>query len=482
MSLSWVDRCRLSVLSLLGWLACPPGAFADPGPDAPLRPKPNIVVVLMDDLRWDDLGCVGHPFVKTPHIDRIAREGAIFRNAFATTPLCSPSRASFLTGRYPHAHGVTDNTDRGALSHRLVTFPMLLHRAGYETGYVGKWHMGNDDSKRPGFDSWVSVKGQGAYLDPEINEDGRVARVPGYVTDIFNDRAVAFLRRPRTKPFLLYIAHKAVHPDLVQFADGRLSDPSAGVFLPAERHRDLYADQPIPRRPNVDDRLDGKPALRRPIDGLPPLSRATGTGDETIRNRLRMLMAVDDGVGRILEALEATGKRDETLIIFTSDHGYFYGEHGLSVERRLAYEEAIRIPLLMRYPPLIRPGLMLDPMVLSLDLAPTLLALGGAPIPDDVRGRSLVPLLKGEPWRPRTSFLVEYYSDTVFPRVRNMGYQALRTERWKYIQYTELAGMDEFYDLKSDPFELRNLVNEPSAQADREAMKAELRRMLDASR
>ena len=208
----------------------------------------------MDDLRWDDLGCTGHPFVKTPNIDRIAREGALFRNAFATTPLCSPSRASFLTGRYPHAHGVVDNVDRSALSHRLVTLPLLLHRAGYETGYVGKWHMGIDDSRRPGFDYWVSVKGQGDYVDPELNEDGRVAKVRGYVTDIFNDRAVAFLKRPRTKPFLLYIAHKAVHPDLIQFADGRLSDPSAGIFRPAERHRTLYAEQPVPRRPNVADR------------------------------------------------------------------------------------------------------------------------------------------------------------------------------------------------------------------------------------
>jgi N-acetylglucosamine-6-sulfatase len=437
------------------------------------------VFILMDDLRWDELGCAGHPFSRTPHIDRIAREGALFRNAFATTPLCSPSRASFLTGRYPHAHGVVDNVDRSPLSHRLVTFPRLLHDAGYETGYVGKWHMGNDDSPRPGFDSWVSVKGQGEYLDPELNEDGRVAKVPGYVTDLFNDRAVAFLGRPRTKPFLLFVAHKAVHPDLTQFADGRLSDPSAGVFRPAERHRTLYAGDPVPRRPNVADRLVGKPALQRPVDGLPPLGPATGTPDETVRNRLRMLAAVDDGVGRIFEALEEAGKLDETLVIFTSDHGYFYGEHGLSVERRLAYEEAIRIPLLMRYPRLIRAGAAIDPMVLSLDLAPTLLELGGAPIPAGLHGRSLVPLLEGKPWTPRDAFLIEYFSDTVFPRVRNMGYQAVRTDRWKYIHYTELPGMDELYDLESDPFEMRNLIAEPTALPKRREMEDRLRLLLD---
>jgi arylsulfatase A-like enzyme len=466
-------RYRLGLLGLLtGTLA----GLAE-GSEGPLRP--NVVFILVDDLRWDELGCVGHPFVKTPRIDRIAREGALFRNAFATTPLCSPSRASFLTGRYPHEHGVTDNTDRSALSHRLVTFPLLLQRAGYETGYVGKWHMGVDDTRRPGFDSWVSVKGQGAYLDPEINEDGRVVKVPGYVTDIFNDRAVAFLRRPRTKPFLLFLAHKAVHPDLTQFADGRISDPGAGVFLPAERHRDLYAGSPVPRRANVADRLEGKPALRRKIDDLPPLGPDTGTSDETVRNRSRMLAAVDDGVGRIVEALEQSGQLDRTLIVFTSDHGYFYGEHGLSVERRLAYEEAIRIPLLMRYPRLIPAGSVIDPIVLSIDLAPTLLDLGGATVPDDVAGRSLVPLLAGREWRPRTSFLIEYFTDTVFPRIRNMGYQAVRTERWKYIHYNELKGMDELYDLASDPFEMRNLIAEPAARADLEAMKAELRRLLD---
>jgi N-acetylglucosamine-6-sulfatase len=468
------------IAGLIVGLAAGAGAVAAPAP----ADRPNIVFILMDDLRWDDLGCMGHPFVRTPHIDRIAREGALFRNAFATTPLCSPSRASFLTGRYAHAHGVTDNVDRSALSHQLVTWPLLLHRAGYETGYVGKWHMGNDDSRRPGFDFWVSVKGQGTYIDPELNEDGRIAKVPGYVTDIFNDRAVGFIERPRTKPFALYIAHKAVHPDLVQFADGRLSDPSAGTFVPAERHKQLYAKEPVPRRLNVRDGLDGKPALRRPVEGAPPLGPATGTSDEQVRNRLRVLMAVEEGVGRIFAALEQAGKLDSTLIVFTSDHGYFYGEHGLSVERRLAYEESIRIPVLMRYPRLIRPGTVLDALVLSLDVAPTMLELGGAPLPEGLHGRSLVPLLAGESWPPRASFLVEYFSatDIVFPRMRQMAYQAVRTGRWKYIHYTELAGMDELYDLETDPFELRNRIQEDASQAKLHELQAELRRLVDASR
>jgi N-acetylglucosamine-6-sulfatase len=240
----------------------------------------------MDDLRFDELGCMGHPFVQTPHIDRLGREGAIFRNAFATTPLCSPSRASFLTGLYQHAHGILDNTDRSPRSHELVTWPRLLHDAGYETAFIGKWHMGVDDRPRPGFDHWVSVKGQGRYVDPDLNVDGRPVKGRGYVTDLFNERAVAFLKRMHARPFCLYVAHKCVHPDLVQRPDGSVSDPTAAKFLPAERHRSLYADQQVPRRPNAFQPPRGKPALERSIEGLPPLSRETATDDETIRNRL----------------------------------------------------------------------------------------------------------------------------------------------------------------------------------------------------
>jgi N-acetylglucosamine-6-sulfatase len=444
--------------------------------EAPARP--NFVVLLLDDLRWDDLGCAGHPFVKTPRIDRVAKEGAMFRNAFATTPLCSPSRACFLTGQYAHTHGITDNTDRSARSHQLVTFPHRLQKAGYETAFIGKWHMGIDDAPRPGFDHWISVKGQGAYLDPELNENGKRVQVKGYATDIYNERALAFLKRPHKKPFLLYLAYKAVHPSLTQGPDGKVSDPSAAAFLPAERHKKLYADAPVPRRPNVKDTLEGKPALQRKIGDLPPLSEKTGTSDEVIRDRLRMLMAVEEGVGDIFKALDDAKLLDDTLIVFTSDHGYFYGEHGLSVERRLAYEETIRIPLLMRYPRRIKAGTTVDPFALSVDLAPTLLELADVEVPQDMQGRSLLPLLKGDEAGWRTSFLIEYFSDTVFPRVHKMGYQAVRTERWKYIHYGELERMDELYDLKADPYEMKNLIEEPGAQDALKEIKAELARRL----
>jgi N-acetylglucosamine-6-sulfatase len=441
--------------------------------------RPNIVLILMDDLRWDDLGCAGHPFVKTPHIDRLAREGVSFQNAFATTPLCSPSRASFLTGLYAHSHGIVDNVDRSPQSHKLQTFPQGLQAAGYETAYVGKWHMGNDDTRRPGFDHWVSIKGQGVYHDPELNVDGQTVKVQGYVTDVFNDRAVEFLERRRDKPFCLYLAHKAVHPDLTQFNDGSVSDRGAADFVPAERHKQLYAGATVPRRPNCQDTLAGKPALQRKIGDLPPLGPATATSDETIRNRLRMLMSVEEGVGRILAALEKNNQLDRTLVIFTSDHGYFYGEHGLSVERRLAYEETIRIPLLMRYPPLIAAGSKPAEMVLSIDLAPTILELGGAATAARLHGRSLLPLLRGTPVDWRKSLLVEYFSDKVFPRVLNMGYQTVRTERHKYIHYTDLQGMDELYDLQADPYELRNLIADPASKPVLEQMRTELNGLLE---
>jgi arylsulfatase A-like enzyme len=440
--------------------------------------RPNVVFILVDDLRWDELACTGHPFVRTPNIDRLAKEGMMFSNAFLTTPLCSPSRANFLTGQYAHINGIIDNTARVARSHQLVTFPRLLQGNGYETAYVGKWHMGNDDSPRPGFDRWVSFRGQGEYFDPELNEDGKRVKAPGYVTDIFNDRAVEFVRRPRNKPFCLYLAHKALHPNMIQHDDGSVSAPAIPGFTPAERHKSLYADEPLPRRPSYGQPPRDKPALARKIGNLPPLGPATVTDDETIRNRLRLLMPVEEGVGRILQTLEQTGQLDDTVVIFASDNGYFYGEHGLSEERRLAYEESIRTPLLVRYPRLIRAGAVRDEFALNIDIAPTLLELAGSAIPANMQGRSLAPLLEGRqaPWRE--SFLIEYFSDRVFPRVLNMGYQAVRTDRAKYIHYVDLQGMDELYDLKADPYEMANVIAQPQTQELLRRMKEELQRLV----
>jgi len=467
---------RILLFSLL--LVVPSDVIRRRSSGAASDSRPNIVFILVDDLRWDELGCAGHPYIKTPNIDRIAREGAMFRNAFMTTPLCSPSRASFLTGQYAHANGITDNVDRSAASHKLVTFPLLLHQSGYETAFVGKWHMGNDDTPRPGFDRWVSFKGQGAYYDPDINEDGKSVKPAGYITDLLNGYAVEFIKRRRDKPFLVYLAHKAIHPEANQNNDGSVNLADSERFMPAERHKNLYAGKTVPRRPNAMRAPVGKPALERRIGELPPLGAATGTRDEAILGRQRSLSAIEEGVGEILSALKETGQLDNTLIVFTSDNGYFYGEHGLSVERRLAYEESIRMPLLVRYPRMIKAGTAPDEIALNIDLAPTLLSVAGASAPGDMQGRSLAPLLKGEKVKWRDSFLIEYYSDRVFPRMERMGYKAARNGRWKYIHYLELEGMDELYDLKTDPYEMKNLINHPGAKKALGEMKQEMERLL----
>ncbi len=453
----------------------------DQGESRPLdqvKSRPNIVFILVDDLRWDELGISGHPFIKTPNIDRIGREGAWFRNAFMTTPLCSPSRASFLTGQYAHRHGITDNVDRSLASHKLITFPLLLQQSGYATAFIGKWHMGNDDTRRPGFDRWVSFKGQGSYLDPEINEDGKHLKPGKYITDLLTEYAVEFIKRQHDKPFLVYLAHKAVHPEVMQHGDGSINLAEAERFIPAERHRNLFVDKKIPRRPSAMRPPAGKPALQRKIDSLPLLGAATGTADEAVRGRLRSLMAIEDGVGDILKALKEKDQLDNTVIVFASDNGYFYGEHGLSVERRLAYEESIRMPLLVRYPKLIKSGIVVEEFALNIDLAPTLLELAGVVLPAAMQGRSLGPLLRGARPAWRNSFLIEYYSDKVFPRIRQMGYKAVRDHRWKYINYFELAGMDELYDLQTDPYEMKNLINEPGATRIVAELKREMGRFL----
>jgi N-acetylglucosamine-6-sulfatase len=445
------------------------------GGGSPEQP-PNIVVVVVDDLRWDDISVAGHSFVETPNIDRLANEGSRFLNAFAATPLCSPSRATILTGQYAHTHGIIDNTARDAASHRLPTFAIPLEAAGYRTAFIGKWHMGNDDTRRPGWTRWVAMKGQGEAIDPMLNVDGERRQVTGHVTDVLTDHALEFVKESGDKPFMLFLAHKALHPNFVQRDDGSTGTVAGQPegFVPAERHRGRYASATVPRRPNAGIAPVRKPALQREIPGLPPLGPATVTSDTDVHARLEMLLGVDESLGRILQLLEELGELENTVVILTGDNGYFYGEHGLNEERRLAYEESARIPLIIRYPRVARAGTTPAQMVQTIDFAPTILALAGVTDPVERQGKSLVPLLEERtpPWR--SSVLIEYYSDTVFPRILTMGYEAVRTERYKYIRYTELDGMDELYDLETDPFEMDNLIGSPRAQALLPQLQAEL--------
>jgi arylsulfatase A-like enzyme len=452
----------------------------------PVATPPNIVVILIDDLRFDECGIAGHPYMRTPNIDRIAREGGVFRNAFHTTPLCSPNRACILTGQYASRHGIIDNVSRDQASHRLANFHVTLQALGHETAHVGKWHMGNDASPRPGYDRWVSFKGQGALVDPELWEDGSTRRVRGYVTDLVNERGVAFVREERTRPFALFLAHKAVHPDIIQRGDGRMDPSWIGGYIPAERHRHLYEGCVYPLRPSVrplDEVAASKPALRALFEErAKPLSREilakmdAGTQEE-IRKRAAMMASVDEGVGMLLEALEATGRLDETFILFLGDNGFFFGEHGLTVERRFAYEEGIRTPFFVRYPPKVAGGSTFDELVLALDIAPTLIDLAGGRPGPHIQGRSLMPLLEGRSERWRSSFLIEYYSEGAWPWLVGMGYKAVRTTRYKHIRWIHHEGMDELYDLERDPYELINVVGDARyADALRE-VRSELRRL-----
>jgi len=423
----------------------------------------------MDDLRWDALGCMEHPFAKTPNIDRIAKEGALFKNFFVSIPLCSPSRASFLTGLYPHTHGVIDNTDHSALSHSLLTYPRLLHDAGYETAFIGKWHMGTDDTPRPGFDRWVSFKGQGVYNDPTLNVDGKASKHSGYITDILNDYAVKFVKSEHKKPFLLYLPHKAVH----------------GPFTPAERHKNLYSDAVIKPVQSLDESLAGKPAITRELEESADVKSASKKGkakkpgsengrrmpENAIRNQLRALAAVDEGVGEIFKALEEANQLDNTIIIFSSDNGFFWGEHGLG-DKRWAYDESIRDPLLIRFPKLIKPGTVFQQLVLNIDIAPTLLEVAGVPVQKSIQGQSLLPLFKDNKTSWRSSFLTEYFQEKQYPQTPT--WQAVRTERWKYIRYSNLKDMDELYDLRADPYEMKNLIKDTGSQPALREMQSEL--------
>ena len=441
--------------------------------------RPNVVFVITDDQRWDSLGVTGHPFARTPNIDRLAREGVLFRNFFTTTPLCSPSRAGFLTGQYARRHHVVNNDRLGqdVISHTLETFPRRLREAGYETAFIGKWHMGFDDSRRPGFDHWVSFKGQGAYLDPVVNVDGRQLQLDGYMTDWLNRRALDFVTRPRSKPFLLYLSHKALHVP----------------YLPAKRHESLYAGARYVPPASARDDLSGKPVLRRDVEPVdwadvegvapePPESRR-GRGrdrDSVVRDQLRTLAAVDEGVGQLLRALRRRGQLDNTVFIFTSDNGYLLGEHGQFDNKRFAYEESIRVPFIIRYPRLAAAGKTVDALTLNLDVAPTLVELAGAEPLEGAQGASLVPLLGGGRPKWRESFLAEYFLEKVAPRAP--AWQAVRTARWKYIRYTGLEGMDELYDLQNDPHEMRNLVGDAAGREDLARMRDELERLLQAAR
>ncbi len=462
----------------------------------PRAQRPNLIVILIDDLRFDEVGLCGHPYMKSPHIDRIGLEGVQFVNAFHTTPLCSPNRASILTGQYAGRHGVIDNVARDALSHRLQNYHAVLQRLGYETAHVGKWHMGNSADPRPGYHRWVSFPGHGSIVDPVLNIDGVQAQQRGYITDLLNAHALDFVERKRSKPFALFLAHKAVHPDAFQEADGTLA-PGQGGYLAAPRHADLYLGAHFAPRPNVmtpQQALKAKPAfaeafaLRGDERGRAVMEWIQSGSQEEIRQRAAMMASVDEGVGQLFAALERQGNLDDTLLLFLGDNGYFFGEHGLGPERRFAYEEGIRTPFLLRYPRRFKPGSRRERLVLALDIAPTLVELAGGRARDLalMQGRSLLPLAANDrPANWRRSFMCEYFTENAMPWLHGMSYKAVRTDTHKYIHWVQKsptgAECDELYDLRRDPYEMRNLARQTAHAATVARLRRELARLVSAS-
>jgi len=460
-------------------LAALPLAASLRAADTPRRP-PNIVFILTDDQRADYLGIAGHPVVKTPNIDRIGREGVWFKNAFAVTPLCSPSRASFLTGLYAHQHRVINNDKLGidVAGFNLLTWPRQLREAGYETAFIGKWHMGFDDSRRPGFDRWLGFKGQGMYIDGVVNDDSHQIQLDGYMTDYLNEQAVAFVERKREKPFALVLHHKAVHYP----------------YLPAKRHESLYADYEFQPPPTDPADLAGKPVLttkpqRTPtieMEGIAPEPQESRRGrgrqpSSVARDQFRCLASVDEGVGQLFVALEKTGQLDNTIVIYSSDNGYLMGEHRQFDTKRWAYEPSIRVPLVMRYPPLIPAGSVREQIVANIDIAPTLLQIAGVKPLEPMHGQSLMDILRGATAPGRAELLLEYFVEKVAAQVP--AWQCVRTERWKYIHYLDRPeSFDELYDLKSDPNEWHNLAMQPANATQLSEMQGQLAELLRKSR
>ncbi|MEE4283421.1 MAG: sulfatase [Pseudomonadales bacterium] len=437
--------------------------------------QPNIVFILTDDQRYDEMGFL-NPILQTPNIDALAAEGVHFSNAFVTTSLCSPSRASILTGQMMHNHGVVDNNR--PLPEGLELFPARLQGAGYQTAFIGKWHMGGSSSEpRPEFDYWASFPGQGTYYPQNafggvtmLNVNGKQVAQQGYITDELTDYLVDFLEnRDTAKPFFAYLSHKAVH----------------AMFEPAERHRDQYSD--------ADIKLGKPPAADADVPLWVLNQRNSWHGsefpyhselplEEFKRQYHRTLTAVDDSIGRVRQWLEDNALADNTVVILMGDNGFMFGEHGL-IDKRNAYEESMRVPLLVAAPGRFTAGQQIEQMVANIDIAPTILSLAGLAPPSHYDGMSFAELptttekqsnpRQQTPWRDALTY--EYYWEFNYPQTPTVF--AIRTDRYKYVQYHGVWDTEELFDLASDPGEETNLIEDP----DLLAVKVELRQQLYAS-
>jgi arylsulfatase A-like enzyme len=440
--------------------------------------QPNIVFFMTDDQRKDALSIYGNPILKTPNIDRIGQEGIRFDEAFVTNALCAPSRASFLTGLYSHTHGVISNAsphfkDQPGLRPEHPTFVRHLHDTGYHTGVVGKWHLQSWPDEA--FDYWSVFPGQGEYHDPAMIAQGKPVKMRGHADDITGDEALAFLqRRPKDKPFVLLCWFKSPHR----------------AWQPAARHQHAFDDIDIPLPRTFEDKFEGRPeALRKaqlaiadmPDFGLPkslPIDeRKRANLQKLVKNYYRVLLSVDDNVGRVLDYLDANALGRDTLVVYSSDNGFFLGEHGL-YDKRLMYEPSIRVPMLARWPAQIPAGRVdREHMVLNVDLAPTLLSAAGMAPPPAWHGRSMLPLMADVTTSWRDAFLHQFFEYPAQHCVRKN--RGVRTNRWKLIHFWEQPQEWELYDLENDPDELSNLAGDPRYAAVMGELKARLQRLRD---
>ncbi|WP_407272024.1 sulfatase [Radiobacillus sp. PE A8.2] len=449
--------------------------------------RPNIIFIMSDDHAAHAMSCYGSRINKTPNIDRIAEEGIRFDNCFCTNSICAPSRATILTGLYNHKNGV--KTLRDDLDGRLENFPKVLQRSGYETAIVGKWHLGHGDVHDPtGFDYWNVLPGQGNYFNPTFIENGQEKQHEGYVTDITTDISIDWLknRSKEVAPFMLMCHHKAPHRP----------------WLPDEKHADMYEDVDIPEpetfhdnyqnRSNaakiaemtVENHLTKKDYKIDPPENLSPQELKSWKYQRYIKDYLRCVASIDDNVGRLLDYLDEAGLSEDTMIVYTSDQGFFLGDHGW-YDKRFMYEESLRMPFIVRYPRKIKPGSVTDAIAINVDFAETFIDYAGASIPETMQGRSLLPIMEGEtPEDWQTSMYYRYWMHMAQHAVTS--HYGIRTERYKLIYYYGEAldatgAIDdpqppewELFDLKKDPQELNNVYAHPRYQETVEALKTEL--------
>jgi len=461
--------------------------------------RPNIVFIMTDDHAAHAISAYGSRVNQTPNLDRLAREGALFENVFATNSICTPSRAAILTGQYSHINGVTVFN---RFDSSRMTVARLLQQAGYYTGMIGKWHLGSDPV---GFDRWEILPGQGAYSDPILyTATGEKTYTGRYATDVITDLAIDFIdKRPRDKPFFLMVHHKAPHrpwePDAThqaQFASRRIPEPVTFWDSYATRTDALHENQ---QRVAAD-------LTRRDLKLEPPAGLAgaeltnwlstkpdtvtivrdgktvTLTGEALTRwkyqrymqDYLATVQSVDDNVGRLLKTLDANRLARNTIVIYTSDQGFFLGDHGL-FDKRFMYEESLRMPFLVRWPAGIKPGTRTRAIGLNVDIAPTFLEAAGIAAPSDMQGRSLLPLMRGRtPADWRTSMYYRYYHDPGDHNTR--AHYGVRTATHKLIYFWR-KDQWELFDLVNDPFELHNLYGEPGQEELTATLKSELTRL-----